>query len=144
MHCNGAVLGQKTGQLPATLGNCYPDKLAMLYLSKCLAVVNAVHYFRVHLATGQFTIKTDHRSEIFFGPSKLSKWKLARWAIALQPLDFVIKHWAGTSNGNADGLSWEEMASNNKGKDDKVISSKEGRSLSDKTTIDFTRTKTGI
>ena len=75
MHCNGAVLGQKTGQLPATLGNCYPDKLAMLYLSKCLAVVNAVHYFRVHLATGQFTIKTNHRSEIFFGPSKLSKWK---------------------------------------------------------------------
>ncbi len=59
----------------------------------------------------EFTICTDHQALKFLQSMKNSNSRLTRWALAIQPFQFVIVHKPGLDNTNADRLSrqaWEE------------------------------------
>ena len=55
-------------------------------------------------------VPTDHKSLKFPDRTKDKNGRLARWGMALQPLDFEVQHRADIANSNADGLSREEVA----------------------------------
>ena len=72
---------------------------------ECLAVVNAVQHFAVYLLGRPFDIVTDHGALKYLSTIKHGGPRLSRWALALQPFSYTIKHRAGESHSNADGLS---------------------------------------
>ena len=78
---------------------------------ECLGIVAAVRHFDVHLVGRPFEIVTDHRALQYLSTMRNSNPRLTRWALALQPFEFVVKHKPGLQHGNADGLSrqaWSE------------------------------------
>ena len=72
---------------------------------ECLAVVECVRQFEVHLDGHHFSLQTDHKALESLHRSKLQNKRLARWAMRLQGFDFSIQYRPGKANGNADGLS---------------------------------------
>ena len=77
---------------------------------ECLAVVEAVKHFRVYLTGVPFRVQTDHRCLMYLDKLKDESSRLTRWALTLQPYNFVVTHRPGRLNANADGLSrqaWE-------------------------------------
>ena len=70
-----------------------------------LALVWAVKYFRTYILGYRTTVYTDHAACTSLLNSPRPSGKLARWALAIQEMNLVIKHRAGKSNGNADALS---------------------------------------
>ena len=78
---------------------------------ECLGIVAAVKHFDVHLVGRPFEIIIDHRALQYLNTMRNSNPRLTRWALALQPFEFVVKHKPGSQHGNADGLSrqaWSE------------------------------------
>ena len=81
---------------------------------ECLAVVEAVRHFEVYLLGTEFTIVTDHGALQHLKTIKHGGPRLTRWALALQPFAYTVKHRQGKQHDNADGLSrqaWEEQTS---------------------------------
>ena len=68
---------------------------------------------RVYLLGRPFVVQTDHRSFEWLHRLKQNNAQLTRWSLSLQPYDFTMEHCAGTSNGNADGLSREALPATN-------------------------------
>ena len=74
---------------------------------ECLAIVWALKHFRMYLFGVQFTIETDHQPLRWLHQMKNTNSRLTRWALAIQPYRFEMKHRPGRLNGNADALSRE-------------------------------------
>ena len=77
---------------------------------ECLAIVNSLKHFEVHLLGRKFTVQTDHQALHYLQQMQNSNYRLTRWALALQQFDFDVLHRPGTLHSNADGLSrqaWE-------------------------------------
>ncbi len=76
-----------------------------------LALVWAVRQFRPYILGHRTTVYTDHAACTSLLNSARPSGKLARWALAIQEMDLVIKHRSGRSNGNADALSRNPVVS---------------------------------
>ncbi|CAG2199338.1 unnamed protein product [Mytilus edulis] len=72
---------------------------------ECYAVVQGVKTFNTYLATGKFTIYTDHKALTYLMNQKANTGKLTRWAMDLQHYNFEIKYSKGCNNQVADGCS---------------------------------------
>ena len=72
---------------------------------ECLAVVEAVDHFALHLLRHRLTVVTDHRALVALFNSTRLNGRLMRWALALQAFDMDIKYRPGIYQQNADGLS---------------------------------------
>ena len=59
---------------------------------ECLAVIEAVKYFRVYVHGVKFTVVTDHLSLKWLWTLREPEGCLARWAIALQSFNYKIVH----------------------------------------------------
>ena len=70
-----------------------------------LGLVWAVKYFRPYILGHRTTVYTDHAACTSLLNSPRPSGKLARWALAIQEMDLVIKHKSGRTNVNADALS---------------------------------------
>ena len=70
-----------------------------------LAIVWAVKYFRAYLLGHPCTVLTDHAACLSLLNTPRPSAKLARWAMAIQEMDLLIKHRSGRSNAGADALS---------------------------------------
>ena len=78
---------------------------------ECLAVINAVEHFSHYLVGNHFVIKTDHKALESLRSSKRLNGRLARWALALQYLNFTVQYKPDHTHQDADGLSrqaWDE------------------------------------
>ena len=107
----GAVLSQKQGD-----GKYHPVAYASRSLQpneknypiselETLAIVWAVKYFRAYLLGHPCTVLTDHAACVSLLNTPRPSAKLARWAMAIQEMDLMIKHRSGRSNAGADALS---------------------------------------
>ena len=85
---------------------------------ECLAVVECVKQFEVHLDGKRFALQTDHKALESLHRSKLLDKRLARWAMRFQGFDFVISYRPGKANGNADGLSRQAWSPENDQQED--------------------------
>ena len=72
---------------------------------ECLAIVWSVEKFRDYLIGRSFTIITDHCSLCWLLTIKDPNARLVRWALKLQPFDFVIKYKSGKLHSDADCIS---------------------------------------
>ncbi|VDI02506.1 Hypothetical predicted protein [Mytilus galloprovincialis] len=70
-----------------------------------LALVSAVAYFHVYLATNKFTIYTDHKALTWLQTIKHTNSRLIRWALKLQEYNFDVIHRLGSRNQHCDALS---------------------------------------
>lgn len=112
----GAVLSQELeGQVnPIAYASCTLDLHERNYgISELetLGLVWAVKYFRPYILGHHTTAYTDHAACTSLLNSPHPSGKLARWALAIQEMDLVIKHKAGRMNANADALSRNPSAS---------------------------------
>lgn len=72
---------------------------------ECLGLVAAIKHFDVHLVGKKFRVITDHRALKYLQTMQNANPRLTRWALAIQPFDFIIEHRPGKLHSNADGLS---------------------------------------
>lgn len=72
---------------------------------ECLAVILAVEKFRPYIEGAKFTVITDHASLLWLRNLKDPTGRLGRWALRLQPYDFVLQHRKGKFMVVADALS---------------------------------------
>lgn len=72
---------------------------------ECLAVILAVEKFRPYIEGAKFTVITDHASLLWLRNLKDPTGRLGRWALRLQPYEFVLKHRKGKFMVVADALS---------------------------------------
>lgn len=72
---------------------------------ECLAVILAVEKFRPYIEGAKFTVITDHASLLWLRNLKDPTGRLGRWALRLQPYDFMLKHRKGKFMVVADALS---------------------------------------
>ncbi|KAI2658155.1 Transposon Ty3-I Gag-Pol polyprotein [Labeo rohita] len=79
---------------------------------EALAIKWAVLELRYYLLGRRFTLVTDHAPLQWMARAKNTNARVTRWFLALQDFHFVIKHRAGATNSNADGLSriWAAFA----------------------------------
>lgn len=107
----GAVLSQKDDD-----GNEHPVAYASRKLlprevnyatieKECLAIVWAFRFFYTYLYGQSFTVETDHQPLSWLHRMKNTNSRLIRWALALQPFNFSLKHRKEVDNANANGLS---------------------------------------
>ena len=106
----GAVLSQGTEQEehPVAFASrkLLPREVNYSTIEKeCLAIVWALKFFNTYLYGQNFTIETDHQPLAWLHRMRSSNSRLTRWALAIQPYYFKMKHRRGKENGNADGLS---------------------------------------
>ncbi len=72
---------------------------------EALAIKWAVLELRYYLLGRKFTLLTDHAPLQWMAKAKDTNARVTRWFLALQDFCFVVRHRAGASNANADGLS---------------------------------------
>ena len=77
----------------------------MITEQECLAIVWGVQHFHKYLATGHFTIVTDHSALKSLRTVENPTGRRARWIMKLQQYDFEVQHRSGRSNRNADAMS---------------------------------------
>ena len=112
----GAVLSQVDAQgeehpVAFTSRKLLPWEMNYSTIEKeCLAIVWVLKFFNTYLYGQTFTIETDHQPSSWLHRTKNSNARLTRWALAIQPYQFEIKHRQGQENGNADGLSHGALA----------------------------------
>ena len=70
-----------------------------------LGLVWEAKYFRPYILGHLTTVCTDHAACTSLLNTPHPSGKLARWALAIQEMNLVIKHKAGRANANADALS---------------------------------------
>ena len=88
-----------------------PNKITPPLTVSCLAVVWATSHFGSYLFGNSFTLVTDHEPLKWIMTTQKLTEKLAKWSLLLQEYDFTVEHWAGTTNTNADCLSWYPLPS---------------------------------
>jgi hypothetical protein len=81
------------------------------YYEECLARVWAVSYFRIYLYGRPFVLKTNHEPLKWLMTSKKLTGMHARWTSILQEYDVDTQHRSGVTHGDADGLSWNPLPS---------------------------------
>ena len=97
----GAVLSQLEGQ-----GEEHPVAFASRKLlpremnystieKECLAIVWALKFFNTYLYGQVFTIETNHQPLSWLHHMKNSNARLTRWALAILPYQFEVKHRRG-------------------------------------------------
>ena len=107
----GAVLAQKQPD-----GTVHPIAYASHFLQppersygiselETLGLVWAVKHFRLYILGYSCTVYTDHAVCLSLLNSRNLSTKLARWALTIQEMNLMIKHWSGKKNANADALS---------------------------------------
>ena len=74
---------------------------------ECLSIKWGIDKFAVYLLGHQFDVETDHAPLKWLGDHQHNA-RIARWALALQPFDFIVAHRRGGENVNADVLSRRE------------------------------------
>ncbi|XP_056622843.1 retrovirus-related Pol polyprotein from transposon 17.6 [Triplophysa dalaica] len=72
---------------------------------EALAIKWAVLELRYYLLGRSFTLVTDHAPLQWMSKAKDTNARITRWFLTLQDYHFTVKHRAGSSHGNADGLS---------------------------------------
>lgn len=72
---------------------------------ECLALVEAIRHFESYLLGGTFEVITDHKALLALPRTTSGGAKITRWALALQPFRFTIKHKPGKQHLDADALS---------------------------------------
>jgi hypothetical protein len=72
---------------------------------ECLAVIWAVKKFEPYLYGRAFVLETDHSPLQYLQRAQLANGRLMRWAMALQPFQFVVRVIPGKENVGADFLS---------------------------------------
>ncbi|KAI2645215.1 Retrovirus-related Pol polyprotein from transposon 17.6 [Labeo rohita] len=72
---------------------------------EALAVKWAVLERRYYLLGRKFTLVTDHAPLQWMARAKDTNTRVTRWFLALQDFHFEVRHRAGASHANADGLS---------------------------------------
>ena len=78
---------------------------------ECLAIVETIKHFSVYLTGVPFTVVTDHSCLRYLNQMRDTGGRLTRWALVLQPYNYLVHHRPGSKNANADGLSrqaWED------------------------------------
>ena len=80
---------------------------------ECLAIIHAIKNNDTYLSLNRFTIHTDHKALCWLQNTKHKSGRLLRWAIALQPYSFDVKHIKGKENLCADALSRRTYPENN-------------------------------
>jgi transposase InsO family protein len=70
---------------------------------EALAIIWGCEHFRPYLIGKPFMVETDHSSLKWL--MNVPKGRLSRWALRLSEYDFEIRHKAGVTHGNADGVS---------------------------------------
>ena len=102
---------------------------------EALAIVSGIRHFRTYLEGTKFEVQTDHNPLIHMPHMKDSHGRIGRWALALQPFNFTVKHRAGAANNNADGLSREHSFRVEEGEmSGEALTLANGQSLVDNTT----------
>ena len=98
-------------------GNEHPLAFGSKKLRECndsaikreaLAIVIRIKHFQKYLEGTKFIVQMDHNPFTKLSTLKNSHGQLARWALALQPLNFSVVHRSGHANANADGLSRDQ------------------------------------
>ncbi len=79
---------------------------------EALVIKWAVLELRYYLLGRKFTLLTDHAPLQWMARAKDTNARVTRWFLALQDFWFIVRHRAGASNANADGLSriWSAFA----------------------------------
>ena len=72
---------------------------------ECLAIIWAIHLFRVYLYSQKFTIFTDNNALKWLITLNDPSARLSRWSILLQHFEFEVKHRKGVEHCNVDALS---------------------------------------
>ncbi|KAL0174660.1 hypothetical protein M9458_030628 [Cirrhinus mrigala] len=72
---------------------------------EALAIKWAVLELRYYLLGRRFTLFTDHAPLQWMARAKDTNARVTRWFLSLQDFHFDVRHRAGSSNTNADGLS---------------------------------------
>ena len=72
---------------------------------EALAIVDAIKHYQPYLYGRCCVIHTDHHALKWLMNIKEPTGRLAQWSLLIQQYDFEIRHRAGKSNGNANGLS---------------------------------------
>jgi hypothetical protein len=72
---------------------------------ECIAVVNAIDYFRIYLEGSKFTVITDHSALQWLLKFSNSKRRLFRWSKDLSVYNFDVIHRAGKHMQHVDALS---------------------------------------
>ncbi len=109
-HGIGAVLQQKVEVIDSVIGyySRSLNKAERNYSTterECLAVVEAVRYFRYYLLGRKFQIVVEHHSLKWLQSVSDKTQRLCRWSIDLQEFDFDIIYRPGKQHQNADALS---------------------------------------
>ncbi|KAL0169058.1 hypothetical protein M9458_037280, partial [Cirrhinus mrigala] len=73
---------------------------------EALAIKWAVLELRYYLLGCKFTLVTDHAPLQWMARAKETNARVTRWFLALQDFHFEVRHRAGATNNDADGLSW--------------------------------------
>ncbi len=109
----GAVLAQECdGQVhPVAYASRTLDPHKCNYGISELETLALVCQFSPYILGHRSTVYTDHAACTSLLNSARLSGKLARWALAIQEMDLVIKHRSGRSNGNADALSRNPVVS---------------------------------
>ena len=82
-----------------------PEKQYCVTRRELLAVIHAASHFHPYLYGNQFAIHTDHTSLQWLLNFKNPEGQMARWLQKLQQYNFIIHHYRGRLDGNADALS---------------------------------------
>ena len=112
-HGLGAILSQKKGAGKETViyyasRNLTKDEMKYsIWELEALCVVWALKVFRMWLYGTTFTVVTDSSAvaHLLKQESTAKGGRLARWILALQDLEYTIKHRSAEQNRNADCLS---------------------------------------
>lgn len=109
----GAVLTQRLNGLEQVIAYAShslskTERRWSTYDRELYAIVWAVRHFKHYLLATPFTIITDHKPLV--GLRKLpithdNSGRRSRWALELDPFDWVIEHKEGAKHANADALS---------------------------------------
>ena len=78
---------------------------------ECLAIVETIKHYSVYLIGVPFTLVTDHSCLRYHNQMRDTVGRLTRWALVLQPYNYVVQHRPGSKNANPDRLprqAWED------------------------------------
>ena len=76
------------------------------YAKEMLAILQAVHTWRLYLLGKKIFIQTDHRNLKYFMEQRIRTWEQQDWVIKLLGYDYEIVYRPGRENLVADVLSW--------------------------------------
>ena len=93
---------------------------------ECLAVVDTVRHFEIHLVGKSFTLVTDHQALQYLASSRALNRRLTRWALFLQDFTFTIRYRPGKLNNNADGLTRQAWNGNSEKQVEDALLPEEG------------------